>query len=202
MQHQRERAETRRQDVAAAPWSNRTTTPALPPTMPPSLAGLLRPEVGGFQFTDSSYYQTETWRPKAMDASQAQDARDCLARLELALAPSDKGHLLARILALLSHYRADPHPPEVEYVIAQDWAEDLGEFPAWAVDEAARQWRRTRRFKPQICEIRAACLEIVGADMKALDRLRRLVEHDDQRRNPRCRQFAALSTDLAAAFSR
>jgi hypothetical protein len=81
-----------------------------------------------------------------------------MALLDEALRPADRGPLLARVLTLLSHYRdQNPLPPEVERAVAGDWADDLGEFPSWAIEEACRRWRRDKkkyRFKPLPGDIR------------------------------------------------
>lgn len=174
--------------------------PALP-GIPGPLDALLRPQKEEFRFTETSYYAIEHWEPMPMDAAQATAAHQLLRQVEAAMAPAEKGRLLTRVLALLSHYRSDPNPPEVEFAIAEDWAEDLGEFPAWAVDEAAREWRRSRKFKPQICEMRDACQRIASREMVLLARLRRLVEADEARRNPSQRRAAALASGLAASWS-
>ena len=117
--------------------------------------------------------RVEVWRtPASKDAAALEAAGHYLDQIELAMEPAPRGRLLSRIIALLSHFRLDVHRPEVEEQLANDWAEDLGGFPAWAVDEAARRWRRTRKFKPQICEMVSLCEEICGPSMLQRDRLR------------------------------
>ena len=111
-----------------------------------------------FLFPDNGTVRiVETWQPPSeMEDGVAGLAMQHLSELEAALRPAERGVLLARILALLSHFRAEPNPPQVEQMIADDWAEDLGEFPIWAVEQACRQWRRTRKWRPQICETAGA----------------------------------------------
>ena len=106
----------------------------------------------------------EEWRaPRSVDPADVPDLRRQMALLDEALRPADRGPLLARVLTLLSHYRdQNPLPPEVERAVAGDWADDLGEFPSWAIEEACRRWRRDKkkyRFKPLPGDIRhlAAC---------------------------------------------
>jgi len=98
------------------------------------------------------------------------------------LAPADSEWLLGRVFTLLQHYRSarDPLPPVVEQAIAQDWVEDLAEFPAWAIAEAVREWRQTQKFAPKICEIRERCHRAIadharlhGALTAALHKLER-----------------------------
>jgi len=168
------------------------------PPVPVVLAPVLKPQESSLRFTKESYYAIERWEPCEMTEAQAEAAREFLNVVSGIVAPADKGRLLTRILTLLSHYRTDPNPAQVEFMIAEDWAEDLGEFPAWAVDEAARQWRRSRKFKPQICEIREACQRIVGLEMQLVYRLRRLLEAHETRSEPGRGRSAKVVTGLAA----
>lgn len=43
--------------------------------------------------------------------------------------------------------------------VKQDWLEDFREFPAWALADACRDWRRGPKgmFQPSIAELRALC---------------------------------------------
>jgi len=170
-------------DIAAERRLSPTDRAMLPP-VPHALAALLCPQHTGIRFTEASYYSVEEWQPHPMNAEEARIGGEFLRAVEAVMVPVDKGRLLTRVLALLSHYRSDPNPPEVEYAIAEDWAEDLGEFPAWAIEEAARQWRRSKKFRPQICEIREACERLTVRERTLLRRLRQLIEADLTRRNP------------------
>lgn len=141
--------------------------------------------------------RVERWSPPVVQspAEMAAVERRLLA-LEDALQPAHRGALLARVLALLSHYRMDPHPPEVEQRLADDWAEDLGVYPLWAVEAAARTWRRTRRFKPQPAEMVALCDEISGYLRQERDRLRQVTEGEAAGRNPLSHGVATLARGL------
>lgn len=124
----------------------------------------------------------ERWHPPAtVTARDAALARQILDELERGiLAPAEPNHLLGRVLALLSHFPAKATAPEVEQMIALDWAEDLGEFPAWAIDQAARTWRRTRKWRPSIAELRNLC-EAACAEERALaGRLRQVADAVDE----------------------
>lgn len=148
---------------------------------------LLFPEAGGSRVV-------ERWRPVAIRRQEVLDeVRGHLAELEDALAPAERGPLLARVLALLSHYRADANPAQVEQMMADDWAEDLGEFPMWAVEDACRTWRRTRKWRPQICEMLALCRAAVGGAAERRDRLRALVEASEAARNPLAERMRAVA---------
>jgi len=141
---------------------------------------------------------TEDWIPPPTVTEQhglmARRALDELAGTVLAPASSD--HLLARILALLSHYPAKGAAPEVEQLVALDWAEDLGEFPAWAIDQAARTWRRTQKWRPSIAEMRALCAEACARERALAERLSAVaaagaVRPADRRRTDRVQTLAA-----------
>ncbi|HEY8612265.1 MAG TPA: hypothetical protein VIL69_13345 [Roseomonas sp.] len=138
--------------------------------------------------------EIEVWRtPDVRGDGELEAVREHLDGMKTALAPAERGELLARILALLSHYRLDPHPEQVEMRIADDWAEDLGGYPMWAIEEAAKFWRRTRKWKPQICEIIALCEEAVGQHLRIRDRLRAVVERAEASANPLSGYVDALS---------
>jgi len=116
----------------------------------------------------------EDWTPPAeVTPRHAAMARRALADLDgEVLAPAPANHLLGRVLALLSHYPAKATTPDVERLLAMDWADDLGEFPAWAIDHAARIWRRSRKWRPSIAEIRSLCEDACAAERQLADRLR------------------------------
>ncbi|PWC74113.1 hypothetical protein [Azospirillum sp. TSH64] len=131
-----------------------------------------RPRFGDNGFDGLS----EIWSPPAtVTARQAAMAQWALADLEgSVLAPVEPDRLLGRILALLSHYPAKGLTPEVEQLVAMDWVEDLGEFPGWAIDQAARIWRRTRKWRPSIAEMRALCEEACAKERQLAECLRKL----------------------------
>ncbi len=157
-------------------------TPALRSRMlrealPEPLQRLLdRGQVGRHsRFTEDGFADVvEDWTPPdGVTPRHAALARRALAEIdETILAPASANHLLGRVLALLSHFPAKATTPEVEQLLAMDWADDLGEFPAWAIDQAARRWRRTRKWRPSIAEIRALCEEACAAERALAERLR------------------------------
>ena len=139
----------------------------------------------------------ERWSPPALRSqTEAAAVEKRLLALDNVLQPAHRGALLARVLALLSHYRMDPHPPEVERCLADDWAEDLGGYPLWAVEDAARTWRRTRRFKPQPAEMIALCEASCGGLRQERDRLRQVAEGKTTGRSPLSQEVAALARGL------
>lgn len=119
----------------------------------------------------------ETWSPPTtVSARQVAMAQRVLNDLETSvLAPAEPDRLLGRVLALLSHFPAKGLTPDVEQLVAMDWVEDLGEFPAWAVDAAARTWRRTKKWRPSIAEMRALCEEACANERILAQRLRQIV---------------------------
>ena len=169
--------------IARIPSESEAAT-SIPP-MPPAVRAALQPVTSRLLFPESGgYRQVEKWEARALEPSIAQEVRIYLAGLEVALKPAERGRLLARVLALLSHYKIDPHPSMVEQAIADDWAEDLGVFPMWVVEAAAKQWRTTKRFKPTICEMVDICSAALQDSLQVRDRLRQLVDRAscDERR--------------------
>ena len=60
--------------------------------------------------------------------------------IERALAPAPRQWLLARVVSVLSHYPTSGASHDVIQSIAEDWAHELGELPAWAIQDACRWW--------------------------------------------------------------
>lgn len=145
----------------------------------PLVVAVLERGIRGWYYVypeNSPARRVERWQAPALrNEAEAAALEIRLTELDRLLAPAQRPELLARILALLSHYRLDSHPAHVEMRMADDWAEDLGDYPMWAVEEAARRWRRTRKFKPQICEMIELCAQAVGALPQERDRLKQVL---------------------------
>ena len=144
------------------------------------IAALLKPKRTVPRYGSHGYDgDTEIWEPREVMAADVPALRRQLSLVNAAMAPGDPGAILARVLALLSHYRdRDALAPQVEAAIAEDWADDMSEFPAHVVAEAARRWRRhptKYRFKPLPGDIRALCVEIAGRLPIVRQRLERLL---------------------------
>ena len=143
------------------------------------VADLLKPERTIPRYSDYGFEgNLEIWNPKEVAQSDIPMLEQQLRLVEHTMEPSEPGALLARIHTLLSQYRDKDLPAPVEAAIAQDWLEDLGEFPIWVVVEACKQWRRhpTKfRFKPLIGDILNLCREIAGPHLVQRDRLRKLL---------------------------
>ncbi len=151
---------------------------ALPPTLQNVLAAGTMRRQSRFAEDDRFLGVTGVWQPPAgLTAEHVQMARRALTDLEdTVLAPSDPVPLLGRVLALLSHFPARGMSPEVEQAMAADWAEDLADYPLWAVEQAARQWRRTRKWRPTIAEMRDLCAEITAVEREFAKRLATIVK--------------------------
>ena len=63
----------------------------------------------------------------------------------------------------------------------------------WAIDEAARWWRRNRKFRPAICEIRQMCEAAVRDEITLRDRLRAIVRRNVGRGGAPAEQMAAMT---------
>jgi hypothetical protein len=80
---------------------------------------------------------------------------------------------------LLAHFErsagSDQRDPDLLEAMMVDWIEDLGEYPRWAVEDAAREYRRTeKKWKPTIAVMRELCEDRVKADRRTLRMLAKL----------------------------
>ncbi|CAO3436811.1 hypothetical protein [Azospirillum doebereinerae] len=150
------------------------------------------------RFTEEGFAGlAEEWTPPDdVTPRHATMARRALAEIDGAvLAPAPANHLLGRVLALLSHFPAKATTPDVERLLAMDWADDLGEFPGWAIDHAARVWRRTRKWRPSIAEIRGLCEDACAAERDLADRLRRVAQAGEAASDDRITPVQRLVSD-------
>ena len=171
-----------RHDVAPLPRSvipNAEDGAAALVPVSPRVAELLTPTRTLPRYSDHGFDGvSELWEVPAVAAADIPDLRRQLRLVESAMTPVDPGRLLARVLALLAQYRDAGLPAAVEQAVAEDFLDDLCEFPAWAIDEACRQWRRhptKYRFKPFPGDLRLLCSEIVGRLPIMAGRLRKLL---------------------------
>lgn len=167
--------------VSAAPAAPAPSKPAqaLSATLPePLQTALAQGSVTRRSLFSEAGFQdvAEEWSPPvAVTPTQAGLARRALENFRReVLAPAPPERLLARVLGLLSHFPMKGLSAEVEQMVALDWAEDLGEFPIWAVDQAARTWRRTRKWRPSIAEMRDLCRDACREERRLAERLRLL----------------------------
>lgn len=152
------------------------TTPCLPVSVKPLVAD----QPGRVIFGEDGQFDTvdAEWQlPAVVTDEQRQDARRALAEYERHLAPAPVEHIGGRVLGALAHHYVPNMPSKVSAIVADDWLEDLGEFPAWAVDEAFKRWRRMEERKPTIAGIRDLCHRIVRKDRQTVERLRKIADH-------------------------
>ena len=75
--------------------------------------------------------------------------------------PCNAAWCMARVAALLSPYYDKDTPPAVRKMEAEDWLEELGGYPQWAIERAVRWWKSAenadRRKKPLEGDIAARC---------------------------------------------
>lgn len=139
----------------------------------------------------------ETWKaPVIEDKAVGAAVWARLAALDAWMAPADRPRLMSRILVLLAHYRSTQHADAVEQGIADDWAEDLAVYPMWAINEAARTWHRTRKFRPQISEIIELCEAATATSATERGRLRAMGYAAARGKNP----LAARADHLASGL--
>ncbi len=84
-------------------------------------------------------------------------AREALQQYDRYLAPAERQDVSARIATLLAHYYVPDMPASLQTAVMSDWLDELSEFPAWAIQEACRDWLRNERRKPTLSEILLRC---------------------------------------------
>ncbi len=138
---------------------------------------------------DGPPWTVETWKaPVVRDKAVGTAIWSRLNSLDACLSPAPRPELMSRVL-----YRSATHADAVEQGSADDWSEDLAAYPMWAVEEAARAWRRTKKFRPQISEIIELCEEAVKNLSVERQRLQSIVDATARERNP----LAARTDELA-----
>jgi hypothetical protein len=156
-------------------------TPGLPPGVAPWLAGRRRGLTPTEEQAEKGQGEVRTvedgWSPRPLPPDFAHRARRALADLDRYLAPvppEQEGRVLARVMTLLEHYAGRNRAPGVEEALADDWLEDVAEFPVWAIEEACRIWRRdpARSWRPTPGQFREICEDLVGEARVQRDRLR------------------------------
>jgi hypothetical protein len=135
--------------------------------------------------TDAPVRTIELWSPPQIDDSATAKAiRERLRTLETATRPGSHDRILSCVVSLLANFPGRQHHPAIEENIVSDWTEDLAEFPIWAIDDAARSWRRTKQYRPRIAEILELCQQACGDAAKERDRLREIVARMDPTPGP------------------
>jgi hypothetical protein len=126
--------------------------------------------------------------------------------------PAHPAELMVRVLALLNPYFEKDTPQAVREAELDDWAEAIGGYPMWAVQNACRWWKSgdnaDRRKRPLEGDIAARCrkeMDAVNAAKLALSakpttgaaQTPREALTDDQRAD-RKRRVAELQGRLSA----
>jgi hypothetical protein len=186
-----------------APLDRPKTAAIDPATMPPATPAVTKLLKGGVRSTrllfpeNGPAREVETWLPPHVtDLRILVEVRNRLRNLAIALDPAPPGDLLSRIMVLLAHYRVAEHSKATEYGIALDWADDLAEYPLWAIEDAARKWRRTKKFRPQICEMIELCKDACGKLQTERRRLESVIDVSELASNPVRREVIALARSL------
>jgi len=145
----------------------------------------------------NKYSVDHDWKPPALDARLRAEAEQALIQLNRHLAPAPRARIAARITALLSHYFVAAMPDNLATALFDDWLDALGGFPAWALDQAAREWLRDNERKPTIAAIYRRCCALALRTMVFRDALALMV-------NPNgCRQaLPATKADADYNFLR
>lgn len=162
------------------------TTPLRPslPELPPWLASALRS--GRRVVISEAAFAGLALVPGWVPPPLANDERQAVAALadayDAALAPGAPERIAARIAGLLAHWRGrDGLSDGEQTMLAADWMAVIGEYPEWAVHEAAADWLRFNRYRPTIAEMRLLCDDAIRADRTTLALLRRVAAESSMR---------------------
>jgi hypothetical protein len=191
------------QNQQLAPLDSPKAVAINPATMPPATPAVTRLLKVGIRSTHFLFpengptREVETWVPPGVTNLQVlAEVRDRLRNLAITLNSAPSGDLLSRIMVLLAHYRVAEHSKATEYGIALDWADDLAEYPMWAIEDAARMWRRTKKFRPQICEMIELCEDACGKLKTERRRLESVIDASELESNPARREAIAVVRSL------
>lgn len=92
--------------------------------------------------------------PSAEDLPMLHASREMLLQMQKG---DDRKEIAILVNRLLLHYPLKQMTPEMNRMVAEDWLEDLGEFPSWAVARACKKYRRENSFRPTVDKILANC---------------------------------------------
>lgn len=173
----------RRNSLPALPEAQRTYSlaeiQAAVEPVSPRIAALLAPVRSVPRAGEWGYEGlSEIWEARSVSPADIPDLRRQLDQLEGALQPADSGACLARIFGLLAHYRQTVLPPEVERCVANDYLEDLGEYPLCVLESACRAWRRDPikfKYRPLPGDLRKICAELTERTTTVAMRIRKLL---------------------------
>ena len=106
--------------------------------------------------------EREPFYPPRLHPETANQVQAVLDQLAPYLAPAERHQILARSVALLTHYYTPVVEERLLEAVAEDWFDDLCEFPMWVIQEACTYWRRTEpRKRPSPGDIRARCFSTI-----------------------------------------
>lgn len=104
---------------------------------------------------------------RSTEAFSAQPVKDrdaliqAVSEVEFLSVPAGRKWVLARVMTMMSHYHATRVDEKVMEAMAEDWAQELKAYPAWAISNAVRWWmgreNPRRSFKPVPGEISDRC---------------------------------------------
>lgn len=124
---------------------------------------------------------TASWPGLLQRQISGQTERDQIAAaVDAITVPASRAWIMARIASLLTGYYAADVPASIVKMDAEDWADELGDNPEWAIQAAVRWWRSKanpdRRKRPQPGDIAARIkieMGVVSVARLAIDRFDR-----------------------------
>ena len=94
------------------------------------------------QASEAEADQAVAWLQRSLrsplDAQAIDEVRAVVSALTV---PANPAWLMARVASLLTAYYEKNTPQSVREMEAEDWADALAEYPAWAINKAVRWWK-------------------------------------------------------------
>lgn len=150
---------------------------------------------------DGEPYSAERglFEPPQISNASAGLLREAWDKIDLYIRPAERRWILGRVLALLAHYFTPNTDPRVAEAIAEDWAQDLRDFPDWAILEACSSWRReeTQR-RPTPGHIRNLCQKRVAPHVRLARKIKLTLAQHSQGGKP---ERTGLGPDMVGAQS-
>jgi hypothetical protein len=147
----------------------------------PCLPVSLRPLVERERFDhDAGGYADDAWRlPERVPDEVCPALPRLIAEYDTRMRAATTQEIAVILGRLAVHFPLPDRPAEHHHLAFADYSEDVIEYPIGVIAEVARDWRRTEKWWPKICELRERCEALLrrrGNELVRLKFLRWCVE--------------------------
>lgn len=151
---------------------------------------------------DGSAYEVRRmkpgWQPPPLKSETETLARQTLAALDAYLAPGPITETAARIVVMREHFYVPDRPESMAEKVDGDWLDALAEYPAWAVNQAAKDWIATEARRPAPSAIKARCERLVKEARHERAIIAKALDHHERSTTPAAAKANAMIADLAS----